>query len=404
FTKICVTSGGQSWFILRRYKEFNNLYDRLKKQFPEAGLKLPGKRFFGNMDPEFIRQRQEGLDNMVQPEVIQFLGFDINKSRLELPDDAKKRHSVVWLGRAAHRRRRRCRKAALDPAAKEEEALDLGAKENRKATPSDFTFLKVIGKGSFGKVFLAKRKSDGGIFAVKWKHIMSERNVLVRNIEHPFLCALHMSFRTPDKLYFVLDYVNGGELFFHLQRDRCFPEPRARFYAAEIASAIGYLHSKNIIYSTWRLRCLRKEPYDFAVDWWLPRPPFYSRETSEMYNNILHKPLPVRSLAAQDILVKLLQKNKQLRLGQHLRLPGGAQADVLHLGVDWRLLDQRRIEPPFKPKVMSPLSTEYIDSEFTRARASQSAKSVKVSASVQEADHDFMGFSYVPPTLDDLFI
>ncbi|PAA65880.1 hypothetical protein BOX15_Mlig030186g1, partial [Macrostomum lignano] len=268
--KICVTSGGQSWFILRRYKEFNNLYDRLKKQFPEAGLKLPGKRFFGNMDPEFIRQRQEGLDNMVQvlmthpkiselPEVIQFLGFDINKSRLELTDDAKKDTASSGsdeppIAAAA------AAEGGTGSGAKEEEALDLGAKENRKATPSDFTFLKVIGKGSFGKVFLAKRKSDGGIFAVKVlqkeqikkrnevKHIMSERNVLVRNIEHPFLCALHMSFRTPDKLYFVLDYVNGGELFFHLQRDRCFPEPRARFYAAEIASAIGYLHSKNIIY------------------------------------------------------------------------------------------------------------------------------------------------------------
>lgn len=105
---------------------------------------------------------------------------------------------------------------------------------------------------------------------------MAERNVLLKSLKHPFLVRLHYSFQTPEKLYFVLDYVNGGEvslcasgtvtqhsfgvakynvvhlklsqLFFHLQRERCFPEPRARFYAAEVASAIGYLHSLNIVY------------------------------------------------------------------------------------------------------------------------------------------------------------
>lgn len=77
---------------------------------------------------------------------------------------------------------------------------------------------------------------------------MAERSVLLKNIKHPFLVGIHYSFQTPDKLYFVLDYVNGGELFFHLQRERSFPETRAKFYTAEMASAIGYLHSKDIIY------------------------------------------------------------------------------------------------------------------------------------------------------------
>ncbi|XP_048819143.1 serine/threonine-protein kinase Sgk2-like [Lagopus muta] len=106
----------------------------------------------------------------------------------------------------------------------------------------------------------AKRKCDGTFYAVKvlhkktilkkkeQNHIMAERNVLLKNVKHPFLVGLHYSFQTSEKLYFVLDYVNGGELFFHLQRERCFREPRARFYAAEVASAIGYLHSLNIIY------------------------------------------------------------------------------------------------------------------------------------------------------------
>ena len=90
--------------------------------------------------------------------------------------------------------------------------------------PSDFEFLKVIGKGSFGKVLLARHRTEQQVFAVKVlqkvaimkrneaKHIMSERNVLLKNVQHPFLVGLHYSFQTADKLYFVLDYVNGGEV------------------------------------------------------------------------------------------------------------------------------------------------------------------------------------------------
>ncbi len=112
--------------------------------------------------------------------------------------------------------------------------------------------VKVVSKA------LIKRKREE-------RHIMAERDVLVKNTRHPFLVSLQYSFQTPDKLYFVMDFVNGGEvcifisssfvmtidfvqLFFHLQQERAFSEQRARFYAAEIASAIGYLHKLDIIY------------------------------------------------------------------------------------------------------------------------------------------------------------
>ena len=84
--------------------------------------------------------------------------------------------------------------------------------------------MSVIGKGSFGKVYMARHKVENKVYAIKIlqkaaikkrnevKHIMAERNVLVRNIKHPFLVALHYSFQTNDKLYFVLDFVNGGEV------------------------------------------------------------------------------------------------------------------------------------------------------------------------------------------------
>ena len=90
------------------------------------------------------------------------------------------------------------------------------------------------------QVYLGRYKQTGQHYAIKVltkksivrrnevKHIMAERNVLLKNVTHPFLVGLHYSFQTGNKLYFVLDYVNGGELFFHLQRERCFDEPRAR--------------------------------------------------------------------------------------------------------------------------------------------------------------------------------
>ena len=92
----------------------------------------------------------------------------------------------------------------------------------------------------FPQVYLARHKLTSQCYAVKVlqkkaiirrnevKHIMAERNVLLQNVTHPFLVGLHYSFQTSSKLYFVLDYVNGGELFFHLQRERVFEEPRAR--------------------------------------------------------------------------------------------------------------------------------------------------------------------------------
>jgi serum/glucocorticoid-regulated kinase 2 len=78
----------------------------------------------------------------------------------------------------------------------------------------------------------------------------TERKVL-SVVNHPFIMKLHYAFQSPDKLYLVLDYCPGGELFFHLSRFRRFPERVARFYAAELLLAIGHLHKRGIIYSTF---------------------------------------------------------------------------------------------------------------------------------------------------------
>ncbi|KAJ2862649.1 Serine/threonine-protein kinase Sgk2 [Coemansia aciculifera] len=146
---------------------------------------------------------------------------------------------------------------------------DAEAAEGREMAPSgsqkigldDFQLLSIIGKGSYGKVMLARYKDTGKVMAIKVisksklrgrpneiRRVMSERKVLERTVRHPFLVGLQCAFQTKEKLFFCLDYVNGGELFFHLQRERRFGENRARFYAAEITSALAYLHGMDVVY------------------------------------------------------------------------------------------------------------------------------------------------------------
>uniref|UniRef100_A0A4W3GEN2 Serum/glucocorticoid regulated kinase family member 3 n=1 Tax=Callorhinchus milii TaxID=7868 RepID=A0A4W3GEN2_CALMI len=308
------------------------------------------------------------------------------------------------------------------------ESIYLGASGNPQAKPTDFAFLKVIGKGSFGKVLLAKHKMDGKFYAVK---VLHKKVILKRK-----------------------------ELFFHLQRERCFPEARARFYAAEIASALGYLHSLNIVYrdlkpenilldsqghivltdfglckegvsctDTTSTFCgtpeylapevLRKQPYDNTVDWWClgsvlyemlyGLPPFYSRDTAEMYEHILHKPLQLRpgtSNSACSILEGLLEKDRQRRLG--------AKEDFAEINchpffdlINWEDLDQKEIPPPFNPSVAGPEDLQNFDPEFTEEQVPhsicQSPDRSIVNASVLEADDAFIGFSYAPP-IEDSFL
>uniref|UniRef100_A0A8C9SV26 Serine/threonine-protein kinase Sgk1 n=1 Tax=Scleropages formosus TaxID=113540 RepID=A0A8C9SV26_SCLFO len=453
--KVMVSVGRHEWFVFRRYAEFDKLYNTLRKQFPALNLKIPAKRIFGdNFDPEFIKQRRTGLHEFIQklvshpqlsshPDVRAFLLMDKSKNLSDASEDEDDKVGIhVCLG-FVHR-----------------------------AKPTDFDFLKVIGKGSFGKVLLAKRKLDGKYYAIKvlqkrvivhrreQKHIMAERNVLLKNVKHPFLVGLHYSFQTTDKLYFVLDFVNGGELFFHLQRERTFPEPRAKFYIAEMASALGYLHSLNIVYrdlkpenilldyqghvvltdfglckegislaETTTTFCgtpeylapevLRKQPYDNTVDWWClgsvlyemlyGLPPFYSRDTHEMYDNILHKALLMRpgaSSQAWSILQGLLEKDRTRRLGSADDF-NEIKTHSFFSSVNWGDLEQKKIRPPFIPHVSSLCDITNFDPEFTeetvpRSVCFSSDRSI-VNASVLEADDAFLGFSYAPPS-DDSFL
>jgi len=123
----------------------------------------------------------------------------------------------------------------------------------------DFRKIKVIGKGGFGRVLLVEKKDTKKVYAMKIlkkgviaargeiEHTRTEQSVLSK-LDHPFLAKLHWSFQTDENLYFVMDFINGGELFHHLSIEKRFTEDRAKFYTAEIISGMEYLHSHGVIY------------------------------------------------------------------------------------------------------------------------------------------------------------
>ncbi|XP_027026458.1 serine/threonine-protein kinase Sgk2b isoform X2 [Tachysurus fulvidraco] len=323
-----------------------------------------------------------------------------------------------------------------------------------QVSAADFDYLKVIGIGSFGKVLLAKYKKNNGYYAVKvlQKHIilkkeaegniMCERNVLAKTLNHPFLVRLHFSFQTKERLCLVLDYASGGELFYHLQKERVFKEPRARFYAAEMASALGYLHSLHIIYrdlkpenilldseghvvltdfglckegivgrATTKTFCgtpeylapevLQQQEYDRTVDWWglgavlhemlYGLPPFYSADHIKMLGNIIYQPLVLKagvSKAGRDFLKSLLNKDRSKRLG--------AKHDMDELkrhsffsSIQWDDLVAKKIPPPFVPSLSGPDDLTNINPAFTRLPVPEFL------GVCEEAGLTFPGFSYV---------
>uniref|UniRef100_A0AAR2IKG7 non-specific serine/threonine protein kinase n=1 Tax=Pygocentrus nattereri TaxID=42514 RepID=A0AAR2IKG7_PYGNA len=262
------------------------------------------------------------------------------------------------------------------------------AKPRLRVTMHDFEYLKLLGKGTFGKVILVKERATGKYYAMKIlkkdvivakdevAHTLTENRVL-QGSKHPFLTGLKHSFQTNDRLCFVMEYANGGELFFHLSRDRVFSEERARFYGAEIVSALDYLHSeKKVVYRD--LKVLEDNDYGRAVDWWglgvvmyemmCGRLPFYNQDHEKLFELILMEEIRFpRTLSpeAKALLAGLLQKDPKQRLGGG---PEDAKEIMQHKffsGIEWKDVYEKKLTPPFKPQVTSETDTRYFDVEFT---------------------------------------
>ncbi|XP_011136322.2 mucin-17 isoform X2 [Harpegnathos saltator] len=330
----------------------------------------------------------------------------------------------------------------------------------KKYAVTDFNFLKVLGKGSFGKVLLAELRGTECVYAVKClkkdvvledddvECTLIERKVLTLATRHPYLCHLFCTFQTDSHLFFVMEYLNGGDLMFHIQKSGRFPEARARFYAAEIWSGLNFLHKKGIVYRDLKLdnvlldfdghiriadfgmcklqifldrtadtfcgtpdymapEIIKGLKYNQAVDWWsygvllyemlTGQSPFSGCDEDELFWSICNeRPFIPRYLSqeATDILLCLLEKDSGKRPPGH---EIAMHAFFQHL--PWDRLERRQLEPPFKPALDHTLDTKYFDTAFTTERPRLTPVPEQILTSMDQGV--FRGFSYTNPNATD---
>ncbi|XP_029553537.1 protein kinase C epsilon type isoform X3 [Salmo trutta] len=337
---------------------------------------------------------------------------------------------------------------------------ELKTVQTKRMTLQNFLFIKVLGKGSFGKVMLAELKGTDEVYAVKVlkKDVilqdddvdctLTEKRILALARKHPYLTQLFCCFQTKDRLFFVMEYVNGGDLMFQIQRSRKFDETRSRFYAAEVTSALMFLHQHGVIYRDLKLdnilldaqghckladfgmckegilngvttttfcgtpdyiapEILQELEYGPSVDWWAlgvlmyemmaGQPPFEADNEDDLFESILHDDVlyPVwLSKEAVSILKAFMTKSPNKRLGCVIT-QGLEEAIKVHpffKEMDWVLLEQKRVKPPFKPRIKTKRDVNNFDQDFTRE---EPVLTPVEDAIIKQINQDeFKGFSY----------
>jgi len=336
-----------------------------------------------------------------------------------------------------------------------------------RLTIDDFEVRRVLGTGGFGKVFQVAKVSGaekGKIFAMKvlrkavmvrnkeTKEVEREINVhaklerdALRAVKHPFIVDLEYAFQAGGKVYMVLEYLAGGELFMQLQKERMLMEDTAIFYLSQVLLAVEHLHNLGIIYRDLKpenvmldrqghvkltdFGCIKEAAsdeinYTFCgtveymapeilnrsgrhgkeVDWWslgilahdmlTGSPPFTGNNRKLITERVLKSKLQLGKYLtpnAKDILRKLLNKQADLRLGFG---PEDARAIKEHRffsGVDFDAVLQRKTKPPFLPALKSEDDFSNFDTEFTSMLAVDSPAGLLPSPSVEDT---FLGFSY----------
>jgi serine/threonine protein kinase len=325
-----------------------------------------------------------------------------------------------------------------------------------KPSLDDYLVLSTIGKGSFGTVQLVRSKLDRKLYAMKLmeKKLLQETDQVAQTITekkvlfevtNPFCVSAHATFQTPDLIVMVLDYVPGGELFGRLKDEGKFSEARTRLYAAELALAIGHLHSHGFIYrdlkpenilvdadghlkitdfglvkpqmvgadATTSTFCgtpeyiapemLQQQPYTKAVDWWslgiliyemlAGIPPFYDENVNRMYRRIIGETIQYPSdfpPKARDLVNALCDRNPATRLGGSERdveeIKGHPFFDVL----SWEMVVKKQCTPEWIPRIANEQDTQFFDQEALEGQAAEIAAGTVVLAATQD---QFKGFT-----------
>ncbi|ORZ06077.1 kinase-like domain-containing protein [Absidia repens] len=350
-------------------------------------------------------------------------------------------------------------KDGVAPALSSSTSATTAVSTTRQVTLDDFSFLAVLGKGNFGKVMLAEDRHDQNLYAVKvlkkrfildndeMESLRSEKRIFqaANREHHPFLVGLHSCFQTESRVYFVMEYVNGGDLMWHIQREP-FSERRAKFYACEVLLALEYFHSLGIIYRDLKLdnimlgldghikvadyglckegmfygnntatfcgtpefmspEILLEQRYGRAVDWWafgvliyemlLGQSPFRGEDEDEIFDAILEDDIlyPINmSRDSVSICQRLLTRDPAHRLGAGPDDAADIRAHPFFRGVNWDDMLAKRVPPPFYPTVNGRLDTSNFDEQFTAERPALTPIPGGMARAEQQ---EFVQFSYV---------
>jgi len=283
--------------------------------------------------------------------------------------------------------------------------------------------MTTVGTGTFGRVIVVRERHTKQFYALKimsiaevlrlkqTEHVKNEKEILMQ-INHPFIINLHWTCHNDKFLYMLLDYVNGGELFSYLRNAVKFSNDAAVFYAAEIISALDYLHSQSIIYRdlkpenllldreghvrlcdfgfakkvydrTWTLcgtpeylapEIIVGKGHHKAVDYWalgiliyemlVGYPPFYDENPFQIYQKILAAKIEWPrhiDLVAKDLIRKLLATDRTKRLGTMKNGVEDVKRHKWFKAIDWNVVLQRKLQPPIVPKISHDGDTKNFD-------------------------------------------
>ncbi|XP_043190582.1 mucin-19-like isoform X2 [Amphibalanus amphitrite] len=336
----------------------------------------------------------------------------------------------------------------------------------RQYALQDFRLLRVLGKGAFGKVMLARMKDTRNYFAIKClrkdkivndedvEDTLIERKILTLGTNHPYLCHLFCTFQSPSHLFFVLEFLNGGDLSFHLGQMGRFSNELARFYASELVCGLRFLHKRGIIYRDLKLdnvlldheghvriadfgmcqmqifldrtadafcgtvdymapEVVSGKNYNQSVDWWsfgimlyemlVGLTPFIGLDEDELFWAIrTEEPYYPRFLEpdAKEIIKWLLVKDPALRLGSPECPAGGVCSQPFFRRVDWYLVERKQHDPPpFRPTLLTMADCRYFEDDYTTLPARLTDIPDDVLAEVRQ--DRFANFDYTNPNMTD---
>uniref|UniRef100_A0A6B2L7Y0 Protein kinase domain-containing protein n=1 Tax=Arcella intermedia TaxID=1963864 RepID=A0A6B2L7Y0_9EUKA len=321
-----------------------------------------------------------------------------------------------------------------------------------KKSFEDFNVLKTIGEGTYGKVYQVEDKNTKRIYAMKVlkkSHLLKKRAItctitekdILKQVRHPLIIKLYSTFQTTERVGFVMEYINGGQLFYHMRKVCNFDEDTTRFYSAEIITALEYLHSQHIIHRDLKPEnilvnaqghivltdfglakvdvtsdegastfcgtmeymppeMIKGEKYGKPADFWsvgiliydmlYGQPPFRNNNRKKLQEMILTKKIMFPSYWARDthsIIKELTMRDPKQRpkIEQIKKHP-------FFKKINWNKINKLETEAPFKPHIEKGLmDTSNIDPYYTdRATALSPAGPIP-----QSQEDKFLNFTYV---------